>query len=92
MPEDESPREIWHDVIEELCDAARWFAGGGLAPDAYRKCVATFESTKLKRLGYDLSSEVAKEGMVIFNVLSAADGSLLATLRADPRTGIMTIQ
>lgn len=92
MTDEQSARDVWHDVIEELCDAGRWFAGGGITADAYRKCVTTFEARKLARFGYKLSSEVARGGAVLFQLHSADDGSLLATLRADPRTGMMTIQ
>ena len=92
MPEEQSAQDTWQDVIEELCDAGRWFSGGGITPDAYRKCVVAFEAKKLSRFGYRLASEVTRGGAVLFILHSAEDDAPLATLRADPQTGMMTIQ
>jgi hypothetical protein len=92
MPEDERRGDISNEIVEELCDAARWFAGGGLTPEDYRMCVVTFEKRKMARFGVEILSEIAADGTVWVSLCAVNGGACLATVKLNPRTGEALIQ
>lgn len=81
-----------HKMSEELCDMARWWAGGGLNPEQFRASVAEMERRKLTQHGFRLSSLVSVDGIVHFTLRHAADEELCASLDVDPKTGKMEVQ
>lgn len=80
------------EMAGELCDMARWWAGGGLTPEQFSASVAELERRKLARQGFRLSSAISEDGMVHFSLRHAATGELCASLDVDPKTGKLEVQ
>jgi hypothetical protein len=81
-----------HELVGELIDACSWLAHGQTTPDAFRRAVLAFESRKLARHGYHLSSALSPEGPVHFSLRIAETGELCASLDVNPATGDVVIQ
>lgn len=84
--------KTWDELIEELCDAARWFAAAGMTVEVYRDCLIAFSAKRAERFGFSLLSQISEDGKVWLYVCAAEDGTCLATLKAMPDTGFVTIQ
>ena len=91
MPEDSSPDQNWNELVEDLCDAARWFAAPGMAAEAYRDCLIVFSARSVKRSGYSLLSQISGRTVWLY-VCDARDGTCFATLKTNPTTEFVTIQ
>jgi len=91
MPEDPFPDQNWNELIEELCDAARWFAALGMTAEAYRDCLITFSATRMEHLGFRLLSQISGQAVWLY-VCDARDGTCFATLKTNPTTEFVTIQ
>jgi len=87
-----SENMLWWELAGELCEVSGWFAGGDLSPDDFAQCVIAFESEKLERAGFTLSSEVLKEDKVRFDLCREPSGQLWATVEVNPRTGVFAIR
>jgi len=78
--------------MEELCDAARWFAAPGMTADLYRDCLIAFSTRRTERFGFNLLTQISEDGTVWLNVCATRDGTCLATLKTNPTTGFVVIQ
>jgi hypothetical protein len=84
--------EVCREITSDLQDVAEWFSGQGIAPEQFRQCVSAFEAAKLKRLGFQLSSQVSEEGVVQFSLRAIQSGELCASMDVDPATGESHVQ
>ena len=91
MPGEPSADEIWNDLVEDLCDGAKWFAGPRMQPAAYRDCMVALATKRLARFGLELLTQIADDGTVWLHICTR-DGPCLATFKANPTTGDVTIQ
>jgi hypothetical protein len=79
--------KIYREITGELRDVARWFSGGGISPEQFRRSVEVFEAAKLERFGFRLSSEISKDGKVHFSLRAVESGELCACVEVNPATG-----
>lgn len=84
--------ESCHEMAEELREVVGWCSGGGLTAEQFRSFVAEFETRKLARHGFELSSAVSADGLVHFTLRQATNGELCASLDVDCKTGASEIQ
>jgi len=92
MYADSSHEENWNELMEELCDAARWFSAPDMTAETYRDCLIAFSTRRTERAGFSLLSQISEDRRVWLNVCAGNDGTCLATLKTNPTTGFVTIQ
>jgi hypothetical protein len=92
MTGEASHGEIWDDLVEDLCDAARYFAGSCISGELYRNCIVEFTAKRMERHHCELLSQLGSDGKIWFNVCALREDVIFATVKADPFTGRVTIQ
>ena len=92
MTEEKLPHIHCQELVEELRSVVGWLFDGLSTPDELRRTVVAFESRKLARFGFALSSSISPDQTVHFSLRCAATGDLCASMDVDPRSGETTVQ
>ena len=83
MGKGELPESVCGMIAGELRDMGAWLAAGRLSPEHFRAALLALESAKVRRHGLALRAEVLANGRTRFELRTAADDRVCATLDYD---------